>query len=647
MKSLITVGYSSRKHNPEFIDYLKKSSGFKKLEVIEKINNGEKSLNQVYNEILDESETDIVVLCHDDLYFDTNSWYHKIINHFEKTDYGILGVAGTTYMSKSGQWWEQRKKMHGIVNHEHEGKKWESKYSPSLGNDIKEVVVVDGLFLAIKKSNIKKKFDETVPGFHFYDVEFSFQNYLEKVKIGVIYNVRVTHKSIGMTNEQWELNRQTFEKKYSNLLPTFIEKKVGDKLKCLYIPSQEESDFEKTKKELEFLSKQNFEIEVLLDEQKPIKKLYDNIKFKKFLLSNPPGYKIGDGKWQIQNMGTLEISKPGIPYMMFDPNYDFVVLNSKENYKQILKLYSSYPKCVGFDLDIKKNHESIKLSNFSLMNLSLTDFYSLSNSSLYTNKNKVKIVSGHSEKGGSTTAFIRLTNSLNDYGIDTTFYGPHDWHIDKCKSADIKDLKFEKDDTLIVHFLNLQQRPNVSKVILSIHEKNLFEISKMTPFWDKVIFLNEKHKQYHDGFKGDFEIIPNITEELNSNEKNKLDKIAGVIGTIDFNKQTHVSIQRALSDGCTKVYIFGSISQPDYFDKFVNPLLSDDVIYYGHLEDKQMMYDMIGRVYLSSLSEVAPLVKNECESTGTKFFGNQATEHDQEKLTNEEIVKKWLKVIQK
>jgi len=122
---MITVGYSTREHNPKFIEYLKKSSGFKKIEVIEKINNGEKSLSEVYNEILSESKTDIVVLCHDDIYFDTTSWFHKIKTHFEKSDYGILGVAGTTNMSESGRWWEtnRRKNMIGIVNHESGGKK--------------------------------------------------------------------------------------------------------------------------------------------------------------------------------------------------------------------------------------------------------------------------------------------------------------------------------------------------------------------------------------------------------------------------------------------------------------------------------------------------------------------------------------------
>ena len=33
---MLTVGYSTREHKPEFIEYLKKSSGFKKINVIEK-----------------------------------------------------------------------------------------------------------------------------------------------------------------------------------------------------------------------------------------------------------------------------------------------------------------------------------------------------------------------------------------------------------------------------------------------------------------------------------------------------------------------------------------------------------------------------------------------------------------------------------
>ena len=84
---MITVGYSTRTHNPDLIEYFKKSSGNPKyVEVIEKVNTGEKSLPQVYNEIIEESQSDIVILCHDDIYFDTNAWYSKIIRNFEKNE---------------------------------------------------------------------------------------------------------------------------------------------------------------------------------------------------------------------------------------------------------------------------------------------------------------------------------------------------------------------------------------------------------------------------------------------------------------------------------------------------------------------------------------------------------------------------------
>ena len=167
---MITIGYSTRESNPQFIEYLKKSSGFgKNVEVIEKVNNGEKSLPQVYNEILSESKGDIVVLCHDDIYFDTTGWYYKIEKHFQKSDYGILGVAGTKKMPESGCWWTDRKKMYGIVNHESGGKKWESKYSTSLSKEIDEVVVLDGVLLVVHKNRIKKNFIEDFDGFHFYD----------------------------------------------------------------------------------------------------------------------------------------------------------------------------------------------------------------------------------------------------------------------------------------------------------------------------------------------------------------------------------------------------------------------------------------------------------------------------------------------
>ena len=354
---MITVGYSTREHNPQFIEYLKKSSGFKKIEVIEKINNGEKSLSQVYNEILEESTTDIVVLCHDDLYFDTSSWFHKIKTHFEKSDFGILGVAGTTNMSDTGRWWEtnRRKDMIGIVNHESEGKKWTSKYSDDLGKSIRQTVIVDGLFIALSKSRIKHTFDEEFKGFHFYDIAFCFRNHLEGVKVGVITNIRITHKSIGQTNQQWELNRAFFVQKYKDNLPNKIPFDPNRRLKVLLscisfrnFTGSELYVFELAKS----LIKLNCSVTVLSQIGGPVTDMAKKLGIKCVSFENAPGFKIGDGEW---GMNTPEGYKPSTPnalYRVAEVDYDIIHFQHKPVAERILNMYPELDKICSIHSEV-------------------------------------------------------------------------------------------------------------------------------------------------------------------------------------------------------------------------------------------------------------------------------------------------------
>ena len=344
---MITVGYSTREHNPKFIEYLKKSSGFKKIEVIEKINNGEKSLSQVYNEILEESKTDIVVLCHDDIYFDTTGWYHKIKTHFEKSDFGILGVAGTTNMPETGRWWDTRKNMIGIVNHENGGKKWTSKYSEDFGKSIAESVIVDGLFIVLSKSRIKHTFDEEFKGFHFYDIAFCYRNYLENVKVGVVTNIRITHKSIGQTNEQWEENRQFFVQKYGKNLPSKIPFDVNKRLKVLLscisfrnFTGSELYVFELAKS----LIKLNCNVTVLSQIGGPVTDMAKKLGIKCVSFENAPGFKLGDGQW---GMNTPEGYKPSVPNMLYkisETDYDILHFQHKPVAERVLGMYPELPK---------------------------------------------------------------------------------------------------------------------------------------------------------------------------------------------------------------------------------------------------------------------------------------------------------------
>jgi glycosyltransferase involved in cell wall biosynthesis len=362
---MITVGYSTREHNPQFIEYLKKSSGFKKIEVIEKINNGEKSLSQVYNEILEESTTDIVVLCHDDIYFDTSSWFHKITTHFEKSDFGILGVAGTTSMSETGKWWEtnRRKNMIGIVNHESEGKKWTSKYSDDLGKSIRQTVIVDGLFIALSKSRIKHTFDEEFKGFHFYDIAFCFRNHLEGVKVGVITNIRITHKSIGQTNQQWEDNREFFIEKYKDNLPNKIPFDPNRRLKVLLscisfrnFTGSELYVFELAKN----LVKLNCSVTVLSQIGGPVTDMAKKLGIKCLSFENAPGFKLGDGQWGVNTPEGVKLSTPKALYRVGEVDYDIIHFQHKPVAERILNMYPELDKICSIHSEVISLEDPVK-----------------------------------------------------------------------------------------------------------------------------------------------------------------------------------------------------------------------------------------------------------------------------------------------
>lgn len=219
----ITIVIPTRKKEQSYVEHINYQFNNIGNQILVYENDNQFSLSELYNKGLDESVNDIIVFMHDDLILETPDITTKIHQLFKKNDdYGIIGLAGTTNLI-SGMWWEDRISMYGIVGHEHEGKKHVNFYNQQRFNDkVKDVVIIDGLFMMVHRHRIKNRFDEEFKGFHFYDIPFCFENYMNGVKIGVTTKIRVTHKSIGMVNKQWEKNKLFFEAKHGNLLPIKI-----------------------------------------------------------------------------------------------------------------------------------------------------------------------------------------------------------------------------------------------------------------------------------------------------------------------------------------------------------------------------------------------------------------------------------------
>jgi len=253
---------------------------------------------------------------------------------------------------------------------------------------------------------------------------------------------------------------------------------------------------------------------------------------------------------------------------------------------------------------------------------------------------KIKILSGWSNPGGSTTAFINLCNLFNENGLDCTFYGPHTFHLGQCK-ADLTEncAVNEEGEILITHYVKIPERPEASKkVILACHEKDVFPVKNIKPHWDEIVYVSNS-QMFWQGVPGT--VIPNVITSLVKSETN-LEKKAGVIGSIDRNKNTHVSIERALKDGFKEVHLYGLMTDEAYYLEHVNQYVKDGkAIIHGYKTNTQEIYDTITDVYHSSLSETFNLIKGECELTGTNYHGLDSAESGAEYWDKDKILEAW------
>ena len=346
---MITVIYCTRKPNPEHTKHIIQTSGLDKhIQVIEIINNGE-SLTKAYNRGLTAATNDIVVFMHDDLAIETKQWGHKLLKQFKANpEFGIIGVAGTKHLAASGKWWEDRKKMYGRVAHTHEGKTWLSSYSRDLGNTLEDVVVVDGVFFAIDKTKATLPFNESVEGFHFYDATFCFENYLNGTVIGVTTAVRVNHNSIGMTNDQWEVNRQIFAETFKDNLPVTIKRilRKDEKLKVLiaclnfnHYTGSELYVYELAKS----LVKQGCDVSISSTLGAPLSDAMKKFGVKLYTLQEPPTFKLGDGKWSLKGANGDVLSQPQTLYKISDAFFDVIHLNHKPVTEHMLRFFPDTP----------------------------------------------------------------------------------------------------------------------------------------------------------------------------------------------------------------------------------------------------------------------------------------------------------------
>ena len=226
MKDNIVVVFSSHlgdEKNNEFIKHIDDTIGVNH-EVVCYTNYNQYSLAELYNKAIKEYNKDniIMVFCHPDITIKTRTWGRLLLSKFNNSNFSIIGVAGTTTLLESAQWWQDRSKMYGVVEHTDGIQTWVSEYAVPIKGYTKPVVLVDGVFMAVDCDRLEHQWDEDFKGFHLYDLGLCVPNYLDGCNIGVTTDIRILHQSVGMVNPQWEANRLQFIEKYKDELPILM-----------------------------------------------------------------------------------------------------------------------------------------------------------------------------------------------------------------------------------------------------------------------------------------------------------------------------------------------------------------------------------------------------------------------------------------
>ncbi len=222
----ISVVYSSHLgeiDDQKFENMLNETSGLSidQLEILRFENFNQFSLTEVYNIGMKESKYPIVLFIHNDTRFVKEGWGTVLLDKFNTSDYGILGLAGTNKIMKDQQgrrFSDGEYTYAGFVYHPDGLGGMEEAWQSNKLSFIVPAVAIDGVFMAVAKERTVMGFDEDFKSFHFYDISFCIRNYEEGVKIGIIsdFSIALYHNSKGDFGAEWNKNRLLFISKYKD-----------------------------------------------------------------------------------------------------------------------------------------------------------------------------------------------------------------------------------------------------------------------------------------------------------------------------------------------------------------------------------------------------------------------------------------------
>lgn len=219
---MITFVYISEHQNVDLENHLRVQSGIAESEMLHYTDS---SFAKAYNKALKDARNDVIVFLREDIEIQSKGFGSKLLDHFKKSEYGILGLVGSVIVPMSGLVWEKEEPLVGRIWYKAFDTANENRFSEVFRNKVIPVVTVDDVFFAVDRKKLGAHFDTCYEGDSFYELNFCLANSERGVKIGVFFDVKLMKLNFSEHDENWKENQKIFVKKHKNL-PCRIKPKI-------------------------------------------------------------------------------------------------------------------------------------------------------------------------------------------------------------------------------------------------------------------------------------------------------------------------------------------------------------------------------------------------------------------------------------
>jgi GT2 family glycosyltransferase len=167
-----------------------------------------------YNRGIDRAKGEILIFSHDDVEFANPQIGRQISAAMQKCD--VVGIAGTNRLEHPMWSYAGPPYIFGQVAHANDDGTFAVQMFATPAPLVDGMQALDGCFIAAHRRATKTvRFDsDRFKGFHLYDADFTFSAHLAGLRVAVVCNLAMIHRSRGSLNDDWNRDSEIFLAKH-------------------------------------------------------------------------------------------------------------------------------------------------------------------------------------------------------------------------------------------------------------------------------------------------------------------------------------------------------------------------------------------------------------------------------------------------